>query len=283
MSKGRSAPARRAPPRRLHPQHGVVSLASLDLRRRPDHRSELRSQLLMGETLRILDSALGERWWRVENRADAYVGWVRSWGVVTAGAGRVANWRRRATARVVVSHLELWETPGRGAAVSPLFWNGRVIPRRRRGRAIEVELPDGRLGWGLASGFGTARSRPRLADRLRGLLGIPYLWGGRTPLGFDCSGFVQQLLAEQGIAVPRDADQQHRACRPVGVERLREGDLIFFGDPGRPRGHVGIALGGGYFAHVRGRVRINSLDAGNPLCDKELLATVRGFGRPRDA
>lgn len=276
-----SRPAARA--RRPSAGHGVIALAALDLRRRPDHRSELRSQLLMGETVRILGAAGGGRWWRVENRADGYVGWARSWGVVTGSAARVAAWRRKATARVVVTHVELREGPGRGAAVSPLFWNGRVIPRRRRGRALEVELPDGRTGWAPQSAFGATRSRPTLAARLRGLLGIPYLWGGRTPLGFDCSAFVQQLLAEQGIALPRDADEQHRSSRPIRADRVREGDLVFFGDPGRPRGHVGIALGGGYYAHVRGWVRINSLDATNHLCDKALLDTVRGFGRPRNA
>jgi len=279
MSSG-SRGGRRA---RALPGHGVITLATLDLRRRPDHRSELRSQLLMGETVRILGSSAGGRWWRIENRDDAYVGWVRAWGLVTAGAARAARWRRKARARVVVTHLELREAPGRGATVSPLFWNGRVIPRRRHGSAIEVELPDGRRGWGPAKGFGSGRSRPRLSARLRGLLGIPYLWGGRTPLGFDCSAFVQQLLAEQGIAVPRDADQQHRSCHAVRADRLRQGDLIFFGDRGRPRGHVGIVLGGGYYAHVRGWVRINSLDESNPLCDRELLDTVRGFGRPGDA
>src|SRR5215470_19109139 len=96
---------------------GVVALASLDLRRRPDHRSELRSQLLMGEIVRRLSRDRRETWWEVENRADGYRGWVRAWGVVEASAARVARWRRQATAQVVRAYAEVRERPGLGALV----------------------------------------------------------------------------------------------------------------------------------------------------------------------
>jgi hypothetical protein len=70
------------------PAHGVVSLAALDLRPRPEHRSELRSQLLLGEVVRVVGVATGGAWWRVLNRSDGYDGWVRAWGVVGASAVR---------------------------------------------------------------------------------------------------------------------------------------------------------------------------------------------------
>lgn len=119
-------------------------------------------------------------------------------------------------------------------------------------------------------------------DRIRTLLGVPYLWGGRTPMGMDCSAFAQLVLAEQGIALPRDARQQFRA----GRRRRRDeapalGDLVFFGNPGQVVSHVGIALGDGYFAHCRGYVRINSLDKDNPLYDKVLARQLRASRRLR--
>jgi cell wall-associated NlpC family hydrolase len=120
-----------------------------------------------------------------------------------------------------------------------------------------------------------------LASRIRGLLGVPYFWGGRTAAGFDCSGFTQQVLAEQGIALPRDAWQQFRTSSPLrNCEVQRTGDLVFFGNPGQRPSHVGIALGGGYYAHARGRVLIGSLEPSNPLCDSRLLDQLIAVRRP---
>ena len=263
--------------------HGlaVVSLAALDMRRQPDHRAELTSQLLLGETVRLLSGTPHRGWRKVENRADGYRGWVRDWGLVVASAARVARWSRRARARVTQLFVEVREGPGGGALVTPLFWNARVIPIAKKGRFRQVELPDGRRGWLAASALEPGRASRDLAARIRGLLGIPYLWGGRTPLGFDCSGFTQQVLAEQGIAVARDAGEQFRRARPLRPgEKPQMGDLVFFGAPAKPVGHVGVGLGGGYFAHCRKQVRISSVDGGNPLHDKELWPQMRGWRRP---
>jgi len=259
---------------------GVVSLPALDVRSRPDHRSELKSQLLMGEVVRRLALSRDGRWWKAENAVDRYVGWVRIWGLVEAGPRRIAVWRRRARGRVIVSHAEVRLKPG-GSVVSPLFWNGRVIPGRTRGRERRVELPDGRRGWVSRQAVVVgSRHRPSLLDRVRALLGVPYLWGGRTSMGFDCSAFTQQVMLEQGVALPRDAAQQFRCTRPLRPrEEPREGDLIFFGLRAPAVGHVGVVLGGGYYAHSRGRVRIGSVDPRNPLWDRELGVQFRGVRR----
>jgi gamma-D-glutamyl-L-lysine dipeptidyl-peptidase len=260
----------------------VVTLAAADLRRRPDHRSELRSQLLMGETVRLLERTAGGQWWRVENHDDGYRGWVRSWGLSEVTVSGAARWRRRARGRARWLFTEVRERPGAGDVVTPLFWNGRVVPRERRGGWRRIELPDAREGWIDDAALAARGSRLALRTRLSGLMGSPYLWGGRTPLGFDCSGFVQQILAEQGFALPRDAEQQFRAGRRLRRgEEPRAGDLVFFG---RRRGslqHVGLLLDRNLYAHARGAVRINSLDPSSPAYDKALAAMVRGFTRPR--
>ena len=259
----------------------VVSLAALDMRRRPDHRAELTSQLLMGETVRVLGGAPKRGWWQVENRTDGYRGWVRDWGLVHASRARVARWTRRARARIGQLFVEVREAPGRGALVCPLFWNARVIALASRGRFRRIELPDGRRGWVPAAGLASRRAANRLVERVTGLLGIPYLWGGRTPLGFDCSGFTQQVLAEQGVSIARDAQQQFKRARPLSRgDQPRMGDLLFFGPPQGPMGHVGLGLGGGYYAHCRKHVRINSVDPVNPLYDNELKHQMRGWRRP---
>jgi gamma-D-glutamyl-L-lysine dipeptidyl-peptidase len=263
--------------------HGVVSLAVLDMRRRPGHRHELTSQLLLGEVVRILRTGKGGVWLWVEGWTDGYRGWVRSWGIVPATAVRARSWTAKATWRVAAASAGVWARPGRGAFVSPLFLNSRVIAGRRSGTWRRVELPDGRRGWIAASALARPGERRPLTERVLGLLGVPYHWGGRTPAGFDCSGFTQQVLAEQGIRLPRDAVRQMRACRRLATgEESRLGDLVFFGAPGRHVGHVGLGLGGGYYAHCRGILRISSIDRDNELWDKSLDGHVRGWWRPVD-
>jgi gamma-D-glutamyl-L-lysine dipeptidyl-peptidase len=269
--------------RRGRPACAVVSIAALDVRRRPEHRSELGSQLLLGEVVRIVSTSRDGLWSRVENVADGYRGWARNWGLITASAARAGRWRTRATARVTSGLVEATARPGGGPLVTPLFLNSRLIPEGRPAAGQRrLELPDGRRAW-VPVGAVVIGARPGvdIATRIRGLLGVPYIWGGRTSAGFDCSGFTQQVLAEQGVALPRDAWQQFRGSNALrNGEPPEIGDLIFFGNPGERPSHVGIALGAGYYAHARGRVMIGSLDPRNPLCDRQLLDQLIAVRRP---
>jgi len=260
--------------------HAVVALAVLDMRRRPDHRSELTSQLLMGETVRLLARSRDGHWWRAENAADGYKGYVRGWGLLPASRARVERWLELARARVVTPSVRAVTSPGGDAQVVPLHWNARVIPRRSRAGWREVEMPSGARGWVPGSGVRVGGGSVALEDRVRGLLGTPYLWGGRTALGLDCSALTQQLLFEQGISLPRDAAHQFRATRAIPPgEAPRAGDLIFFADRSGRVGHVGLHLGGGYFVQARGCVKLSAVHRHNPLYDKELGGTLLGSRR----
>lgn len=269
--RGGAAPARWA----------LVTVAALDLRKRPNHRSELGSQLLAGELVRVERRSPDGLWWRVRG-PDGYPGWARSWGLASLTPAGASAWRRRATARVRVPYTMISSRPEGGKPVSPAYLNARFVPLGRRGGWREVELPGGDRGWIEERNLSLGRTRRpmSLAARIHRLLGTPYLWGGRTAMGLDCSGFVQMVLMETGISPPRDAHDQWRVARPLGRgARRRAGDLVFFG-PRRGRvGHVGILLDPNTYAHARGMVRLNSLDPDNPMYDSELAATVRGFGR----
>jgi gamma-D-glutamyl-L-lysine dipeptidyl-peptidase len=260
----------------------VVTLPSLDMRRRPDHASEMTSQLNLGEVVDVLGGGAGGRWLRVRNQADGYAGWVRAWGVVPATRTRARRWLERAAARISVVQAVVLSGPGKGITVSPLLWGARLIAGPRRGKHIQTELPDGRIGWVEARAISSLDAPPpRLSERIESLMGVPYLWGGRSAAALDCSGFTQLVLGEQGMKLPRDAHQQYLACRPLGARRrARAGDLVFFGLPGHPRAHVGIYLGSSYFAHSRGRVGFGSLDPDNLLSDNALNAQYCGIRRP---
>ena len=107
--------------------------------------------------------------------------------------------------------------------------------------------------------------QPAVVSLALSLRGIPYRNGGSDLAGFDCSGFVQWVFAQQGLALPRDVKQQYRVGRDIDTDDVRAGDLVFFETVSPGASHVGIALGGGEFVHApssRGVVRVERYTSG---------------------
>lgn len=92
--------------------------------------------------------------------------------------------------------------------------------------------------------------RDRIIALAHDELGVPYLYGGSNPSGFDCSGLVYYVYRRAGITVPRTADAQYYASHPVTLSQLKPGDLVFFEIAGDAQMHVGIYVGGGSFIHA---------------------------------
>lgn len=88
-------------------------------------------------------------------------------------------------------------------------------------------------------------------------LGVPYVWGGTTPRGFDCSGFVQYVYNKAGLSLPRCADTQYEVGQVISVNHLRPGDLVFFSTYEPGPSHVGIYLGDGNFVHASSNTGIS--------------------------
>ncbi len=103
----------------------------------------------------------------------------------------------------------------------------------------------------------------RAAEHARNMVGKPYLYGGNSPNGFDCSGLVQYSYQRAGVSVPRTTRSQLKTGLPVTARALRAGDLVFFDQEGSKYSHVGIYIGDGRFVHAPSsgkRVRIDRLD-----------------------
>jgi murein DD-endopeptidase len=100
-----------------------------------------------------------------------------------------------------------------------------------------------------ARGNAYTELRSKLVHYARSMLGTPYVWGGTSPRGFDCSGLVQYSYEKVGVSVPRTAAEQLAASSPLGLSKLKPGDLLFF-TTGRMQHHVGIYIGHGKFIHA---------------------------------
>lgn len=204
--------------------------------REPSLRAEQASQLVLGETARVVETQ-GE-WRRVRLDRDRYEGWVHRGYALETDHEIARGWRESATG---------WSE---GAVVRTE--DGVIVRlpiRARVGLAHpRVDLPDGSRGTVIAGEITPydrviARARAVTPDlwARRAFAGTPYQWGGVTPWGVDCSGLVQTSFLVRGITLPRDAAQQATVGEAVAPGYHRPGDLLFFSERGERVTHVALA------------------------------------------
>ena len=214
-------------PRYVEGRRAQVSAAILDLKRQPRPDAALDTQMLAGECLSIYDEDNGWAW--VQAERDDYVGYVATHGLRDSIV--------ESTHRVVVNRTFVYPAADmKQPIVGALPLAARVTVRELCG--VFARLHDG--GFVFLAHLAAMSDAPgddavMLAERL---CGTPYLWGGRTPQGIDCSGLVQLSFAMAGVAMPRDTHMQESLGLAVPINAdfggLSRGDLVFW------RGHVGI-------------------------------------------
>ena len=246
------------------PELMVIVSAVADVRREPSHKAELVSQGIHGDVLTPLKA---ENEWTLVRMDDGYIGWIRDWHLKTTSPAERNAFLSAVTHRVKLNHAVVLETPG-GRPIAELVVGTQLAVGDAAGRGlVAVRLADGRTGYGPKSGLEPLRKRrpnpERLARTGLGFLGIPYLWGGTTPNGFDCSGLIQRIFRLNGVLLPRDSDQQALcgAQRPnPSPSELVPGQLVFFGKAPDSITHVGLVLPDRTFLHSYGQVTVNALD-----------------------
>lgn len=244
----------------------VVRTAICPIYASPQLPAALISQVLLGARVDVLERA-GH--WLTIRSEDGYVGWAHEGYLLPGDADWTRQWERaRGGQRVISLGAELVAPDGRPLLRLP--WGARLLLR-----GDTCLLPDGRAGRISAGEVVAAEHLPErfppagdsvVRTALR-WLGAPYLWGGVTPHGVDCSGLVQAVLWLHGIALPRDSSQQAGIGTMLQGDDLtrhtRAGDLLYFADRGDRITHVAISAGGAAIIHSalgNGGVAANDLD-----------------------
>lgn len=257
------------PEKTLETRYGVINLSAANMRSTHRHGADMVTQGIMGMPVKIYDKR--GSWSRIQT-PDYYMGWADGASVHPMTEKEFRSWNQ--SPKVIFTDYTgfVYTDPNRdGDVVSDAVLGNMYQYRESDGNFYAVVLPDGRQGYVLKTQAqpkeewlqGIELTGESLVAMARKFMGIPYLWGGTSFKGMDCSGFTKILYFMHGIILQRDASQQVLYGIEVpttdNYKELQKGDLLFFGG-GERITHVGMYIGNQEFIHEAGRVKINSLD-----------------------
>lgn len=261
---------------------GIVTVSVANMRSDPREAAELGSQTLMGGVVRIFKK---RSMWYLMQAPDAYLGWVDGEQVFHCTKEEADQWKQAEKVFVTTPFDLVKQEPSPSSAGVCDVVGGCILKKLGEETGwVHVALADGRTGYIVKSSvtaladWGTriVPAAEKLEATAKLFLGIPYLWGGTSVKGMDCSGFTKTVYLLNGLMLKRDANQQAEDGADVDPgknwENLRKGDLLFFGRKAsgdRPEKitHVAMYLEKLTFIHSSSRIRISSLDPASDIYD----------------
>lgn len=232
--------------------YGICNLSNIPLRAEPNDRSELISQVLFGESFKIIETS--KQWSKITLAFDGYIGWIDNKQYIETSD---AYYKELSNAPLVVSNelVDFIEDITTHELIAiPL---GSRLPFYAK-KALNLN------GKKLRFEGATSRkiaSKENIVKTAYMYINAPFLWGGKTPFGIDCSGFTQMVYKINGHKLLRDASQQATQGEVLSfIEESEPGDLAFFDNKDGEIIHAGIILANNYIIHASGKVRIDRLD-----------------------
>ena len=266
----------------------LTSVSVCNIRTRPSHTAEMATQALMGTPVKILNKRDG---WLLVQTPDSYIGWTDD-PLAELSDDELAAWKG-SDRLIYIGHTGVI-TDSRGETISDIVFGVILVKTGSRGNYWTVALPDGRTGevskqesedfrkWAESAGI----EPEGLIRFARAFTGSPYLWGGTSTKGVDCSGLTKTVYYYGGVIMTRDASGQFRYGEEVSIDKpcetLLPGDLLFFGRlrDGKPRiTHTGMYIGDTEYIHSSGLVKVNSFDSTRSNYNAYLLEILQGARR----
>ncbi|MBU3681023.1 MAG: NlpC/P60 family protein [Flavobacterium sp.] len=228
---------------------GICNLAVIPLRLEPSDRSEIVSQILFGEHFEILETQ--KQWRKIKLHFDQYEGWIDEKQFQTISASEF----KTLSDIPIVLNGDLVEYISYGNnQLLPITLGASVSFLSNTSINLQQMSFDGLKLEGI-------QAKSNLIETAFMYVNAPYLWGGKTPFGIDCSGFTQMVYKLNGYRLFRDASQQAAQGVPLSfIEESEAGDLAFFDNEEGKIIHVGIIMDDNYIIHASGKVRIDRLD-----------------------
>ena len=266
-------------------QFAVARNSVINIRSKAKHSAELGTQGLLGMSLKILDKK-GD-FYRVQT-PDKYISWVDKGGITIMNKDQIDAWNQAEKVIFNQNSGYVYATKiDKTKIVSDITLGGVLKYVSEDNNFYEVKYPDNRTGFikkneGLVYNYWLKKlvsNKDNIETEARKMEGFPYLWGGTSSKGMDCSGFTKMVYLMNGLVIPRDASQQIYAGKTVdenlNFEGLEKGDLLFFGrkatlEKKQRVTHVGIWLGNDKmeFIHASGNVHLNSMDSNQSNYDE---------------
>ena len=228
---------------------GICNLSIIPLRLEPNDRSEIVSQVLFGEHFEVMETA--KQWMKIKLQFDDYEGWIDSKQYQSISEENYITLSKEA----VILNSDLVEY-----IIAP---NNTLLPITIGASLSFLNHSDINSENYDFEGLKVSgiKSKNDIVNTSFLYLNSPYLWGGKTPFGIDCSGFTQMVYKLNGHKLLRDASQQSNQGEVLSfIEESEPGDLAFFDNEEGKIIHVGIILENNYIIHASGKVRIDRLD-----------------------
>lgn len=216
------------------------------VRSNPQDSSEMVTQLLFGEVVDVLEET--DKWWKIKTYFDDYIGYIDPKQVKKISKKEVGRWLDGLSYQNEM--IATIQTPYGKQRI----FKGSFVPYM-----VEDSFKIGNEEYIVLDKI-TSDSNSSVVDIALGYLNAPYLWGGKTPFGIDCSGLTQMCFRFLGINLPRDASQQAELGTSIDFSERLAGDVLFFHNDAGKIIHVGIITSENEIIHSSGQVRIDNYD-----------------------